>query len=60
MIQIESLTMLYKNNKGVKDINISLEDVKSKLNKNTKVIYLVHWGGNPIDLDELDKICSSD
>ena len=37
--------------------NISLKDVKNKLNKKTKVIYLVHWGGNPVDLDELDKIC---
>ena len=37
--------------------NISLEDVKKKLNNKTKVIYLVHWGGNPVDLDELDKIC---
>ena len=37
--------------------NISLEDVKNKLNEKTKVIYLVHWGGNPVDLDELDKIC---
>jgi dTDP-4-amino-4,6-dideoxygalactose transaminase len=39
--------------------NVSLEDVKQKLNKNTKVIYLVHWGGNPVDLDELDKICEN-
>jgi dTDP-4-amino-4,6-dideoxygalactose transaminase len=37
--------------------NIYLEDVKNKLNEKTKVIYLVHWGGNPVDLDELDKIC---
>ncbi|GAG36741.1 unnamed protein product, partial [marine sediment metagenome] len=37
--------------------NISLEDVKNKLNEKTKVIYLVHWGGNPVDLDELDEIC---
>ena len=38
-------------------VNISLDDVKNKLNEKTKVIYLVHWGGNPVDLDELDKIC---
>ena len=37
--------------------NIDLEDVKRKLNAHTKVIYLVHWGGMPVDLDELDKIC---
>lgn len=37
--------------------NIDLNDVKNKLNEKTKIIYLVHWGGNPLDLDELDKIC---
>ena len=37
--------------------NIDLIDLKNKLNEKTKVIYLVHWGGNPIDLDELNKIC---
>jgi dTDP-4-amino-4,6-dideoxygalactose transaminase len=39
--------------------NICLQDVKNKLNENTKIIYLVHWGGNPVDLDELDKICEN-
>ena len=37
--------------------NICLKDLKNKLNEKTKVIYLVHWGGNPIDLNEIDKIC---
>ena len=37
--------------------NISLEDVRSKLDEKTKVIYLVHWGGCPVDLDALDAIC---
>ena len=37
--------------------NISLEDLKNKLNAKTKIIYLVHWGGMPVDLYELDKIC---
>ena len=37
--------------------NIDLKDLKNKLNDKTKIIYLVHWGGNPVDLDELDKIC---
>ena len=37
--------------------NICLQDLKDKLNGKTKIIYLVHWGGNPVDLDELDKIC---
>jgi dTDP-4-amino-4,6-dideoxygalactose transaminase len=33
--------------------NISIEDVRSKLNANTKILYLVHWGGYPVDLDAL-------
>jgi len=37
--------------------NICLKDLKNKLNENTKIIYIVHWGGNPVDIDELDKIC---
>jgi|UniRef100_A0A6C0BYH0 dTDP-4-amino-4,6-dideoxygalactose transaminase len=41
----------------VNTANISLDDLKAKLNETTKVIYLVHWGGSPVDLDELDKIC---
>ena len=37
--------------------NICLVDLKNKLNEKTKIIYLVHWGGNPVDLDKLDEIC---
>jgi len=37
--------------------NIDLNDLKAKLTANTKVIYLVHWGGTPVDLDTLDQIC---
>jgi dTDP-4-amino-4,6-dideoxygalactose transaminase len=33
--------------------NILIEDVKKKLNKNTKVLFLVHWGGYPVDLNAL-------
>lgn len=38
-------------------VNICLKDLKNKLNEKTKIIYLVHWGGNPVDLDELNNIC---
>ena len=37
--------------------NISLKDLEKKLNEKTKIIYLVHWGGMPVDLDELNIIC---
>ena len=33
--------------------NISIDDVRNKLDANTKVLYLVHWGGYPVDLDKL-------
>jgi dTDP-4-amino-4,6-dideoxygalactose transaminase len=33
-----------------------LEDLKRKLNNKTKVIFIVHWGGYPIDLDKLKQI----
>jgi dTDP-4-amino-4,6-dideoxygalactose transaminase len=36
--------------------NINLEDLKHKLNQHTKVIYLVHWGGTPVNLDTLKEI----
>jgi dTDP-4-amino-4,6-dideoxygalactose transaminase len=36
--------------------NIDLVDLKNKLSPQTKVIYLVHWGGNPVDLDGLRKL----
>lgn len=35
---------------------MSLEDLERKLTKNTKVIYIVHWGGSPIDLHKLDEV----
>lgn len=33
--------------------NVSIEDISNKLNANTKVLYVVHWGGYPVDLDAL-------
>ena len=33
--------------------NISIDDVKNKLDANTKVLFLVHWGGYPVDLNKL-------
>jgi dTDP-4-amino-4,6-dideoxygalactose transaminase len=40
----------------IETVNIDLNDLKRKLNKNTKVIYLVHWGGYPVDLDRLREL----
>jgi dTDP-4-amino-4,6-dideoxygalactose transaminase len=42
----------------VNTCNIDLNDLRQKLKSNTKIIYLVHWGGTPVDLDELDTICN--
>lgn len=36
--------------------NIDLEDVKKKINSNTKVLSFVHWGGNPVDLDKVEEL----
>ena len=36
--------------------NIDLNDLKNKLSEKTKIIYLVHWGGTPVDLDSLKEI----
>jgi len=37
-------------------MNISLEDLKTKLSEKTKIVTVVHWGGYPVDIDELIKI----
>lgn len=36
--------------------NIDLSTLAKKLTPQTKVIYLVHWAGVPVDLDKLDQI----
>lgn len=36
--------------------NMSLEDLKNKINQHSKVIVVVHWGGTPIDLNRLSSI----
>ena len=37
-------------------LNMSLEDLERKINVNTRIITVVHWGGNPIDMDKLEAI----
>ena len=36
--------------------NISIEDLKNKLDKYTKILFLVHWGGYPVDLDAIKQL----
>lgn len=36
--------------------NINLDDLETKLDKNTKALMLVHWGGYPVDLNRLKEI----
>ena len=36
--------------------NIDLEDVKKKINSNTKALSFVHWGGNPVDLNKVEEL----
>ena len=37
-------------------LNMDLGDLSRKITKKTKVIFLVHWGGYPMDLDKLKEI----
>jgi len=37
-------------------LNICLKDLESKLSENTKIVTVVHWGGYPVDLVELENI----
>jgi len=39
--------------------NIDLKDLERKITKNTRIIMFVHWGGNPVNLDELNVILNS-
>ena len=36
--------------------NISINDIKQKLNQHTKIVVVVHWGGYPVDLDALKEL----
>jgi len=36
--------------------NMCLDDLQRKIDKDTRLITLVHWGGTPIDLDKLETI----
>ena len=38
------------------NLNMDLDDLERKITQNTKVIYLVHWGGYPVDLDRVKEI----
>jgi len=40
----------------LKTANIDFNDLKNKLSEKTKVIYVVHWGGTPVDLDSLKEL----
>ena len=37
-------------------MNISLSDLRNKLSNKTKIVTVVHWGGYPVDMVELEKI----
>lgn len=36
--------------------NMSLDSLEKEINEKTRIITVVHWGGNPIDLDRLNSI----
>ena len=38
------------------DCNMDLDDLKAKLSPSTRIILLIHWGGNPINLGKVRDI----
>lgn len=38
--------------------NMSLDALEKAINEKTRIVTIVHWGGNPIDLDRLTQIVS--
>ena len=36
--------------------NVSLSDIERKLTPKTKVVQVMHWGGTPVDVEELDRV----
>jgi dTDP-4-amino-4,6-dideoxygalactose transaminase len=38
------------------NLNMDLDDLERKISPTTKIIYLVHWGGYPVDLDRVKQI----
>ena len=39
--------------------NMSLDSLENEINEKTRIITVVHWGGNPIDLDRLENIVTN-
>ena len=39
-----------------KTLNMDLDDLARKITSKTKIIFIVHWGGYPVDLDRLKEI----
>jgi dTDP-4-amino-4,6-dideoxygalactose transaminase len=37
-------------------LNISIDDIASKITNKTRIIMIVHWGGYPVDLDRLSEV----
>jgi len=38
------------------NLNMDLDDLERKITSSTKVIFLVHWGGYPVNLDRVENI----
>lgn len=39
-----------------RDLNMDLDDVERKLDEDTRILMVVHWGGNPVDMDRVQVI----
>ena len=41
------------------DLNISFDDIKKKISKKTKAIYVIHYAGNACDIEKISKYAKS-
>ena len=39
--------------------SISPDDIERKITKNTKAVSMVHWGGNPCEIDKINEIANA-
>lgn len=38
------------------DLNMDLQDAERKLDENTRILMVVHWGGNPVDMAKVSRL----
>ncbi len=57
VIKMSGATPVLADSKSFSDWNVSPLDIAAKITQRTKAVIIVHYGGYPVDLDEIIKIC---